>query len=392
MSNESPNNTGQPLSSAQLRKLQIAAWVGAALIAATMAWGFYSRMQAQAALSEQTNRAAITAVTVTTPLQAADGDSLVLPGSVQAFTEAPIYARTSGYLKRWYADIGKPVKSGELLAEVETPEVDAQWLQAKADLATAQANYKLSQITATRWLSLLDSGVVAKQDVDDKVGDAEAKKAEVESARANVTRLEQLEGFKRIVAPFDGIITVRGTDVGALINAGSTSGQELFHIAAIDKLRVYIQVPQQYAAAMQPGMAAELHFTEHPEKTYPAMIVNTARAIDSSTRTLLVELSAENPRNELLPGAYTEVHLKPAARVNTLQLPSNALLFRSEGMLVATVDQNNRVVMKSVQLGRDFGKQVEILSGLEITDRVVLNPSDSLTSGAQVRVVTGQGS
>lgn len=387
MSSESSNHTDHPLSVAELRKLKIAALLSAAVIAATMAWGFYSRMQAQAALREQTDRAAITTVNITTPIQAGDNDSLVLPGSVQAFTEAPIYARTSGYLKRWYVDIGKPVKAGQLLAEVETPEVDAQLRQAKADLATAEANYNLSQTTATRWQSLLASGVVAKQDVDNKVGDAEAKQAEVESARANLARLQQLEDFKRIAAPFDGIITARGTDVGALINAGSSSGQELFHIAAIDKLRVYIQVPQRYATAIQPGMTAELHFAERPDKVYSATVVNTAKAIDAGSRTLLVELSAENAHGELLPGAYTEVHLKPAARVSTLQLPSSALLFRSEGAMVATVDQNDHVVLKPVQLGRDFGRQVEILAGLEPTDRIVLNPLDSLTNGMKVRVV-----
>lgn len=384
------SNNEPTLSAAEMRKLRTTAIVAAVVIAIAMSWGFYVRVQAQTALREQTAQAAIVTVNVTTPQSAGDGDQLILPGNVQAFTAAPIYARTSGYLKRWYVDIGKPVKAGQLLAEVEAPEIDAELRQAKADLDTAQANSDLSQTTAKRWESLLASGVVAKQDVDNRVGDAAAKRAELESARANLLHLQELEGFKRIVAPFDGIITARGTDIGALINAGSTSGQELFHIAAIDKLRVYVQVPQRYATAVQPGMTAELHFAEHPDKTYTATVANSSKAIDAGTRTLLVELSADNSHGELLPGAYAEVHLKSSGRVNTLQVPSNTLMFRSEGTLIAVVDEHDQVVMKPVQIGRDFGKQIEILSGLESNDRVVLNPSDSLVNGAKVRIVKAQ--
>lgn len=380
------------LPAAEWQRLKVAAIVGAVVIAAAIAWGVYTRVQAQAALRAATEHAAAVTVQVVHPTPSGTAGTLVLPGTVQAFTEAPIYARTSGYLKRWYVDIGKQVKAGQLLAEVETPEIDAQLRQAKADLGTAEANYKLAQTTATRWQSLLASGVVAKQDVDNKVGDAEAKQAEVESARANLLRLHELEGFKRIVAPFDGIITARGTDIGALINAGSANGAELFHIAAIHKLRIYIQVPQRYAAAVQPGLTADLHFAEHPGKTYTATVVHSANAIDAATRTLLVELSADNRNGELLPGAYAEVHLQPAAGVNTLQLPANALLFRADGMQAATIDQNNQVVMKTVQIGRDFGKQLEILAGVDANDRVVINPSDSLTDGVTVRIVQAQGS
>ena len=387
MNLDQPTNDDHPLPPVMIHKLKVMGVVTATVIGIIMAWGVYSRTQAQAALKTLADKNAATAVTVTTPTASSGHEDLVLPGNVQAFTEAPIYARTSGYLKRWYADIGKSVKANDLLAEVETPEVDAQLRQARADLATAEANYNLSKTTAARWQSLLSSGVVAKQDVDDKVGDEQAKQAEVESARANVSRLEQLESFKRIIAPFDGVITARGTDVGALINSGSANGQELFHIAAVNKLRVYIQVPQQYATDIQPGLVAQLHFTDRPGKSYAATIVNTAKAIDATSRTLLTELSVDNAHHELLPGAYAEVHLIPHSKVETLEVPGNALLFRADGMLVATVDNNNQVVMKKVQIGRDFGKRVEVLAGLEAADRIILNPSDSLLNGATVRVV-----
>jgi RND family efflux transporter MFP subunit len=371
-----------------VHKLKVFGTTTAVIILSVIAWGIYSRTQAQTSLKSQADANAATVVAVTTPMPSSDHLDLVLPGNVQAYSEAPIYARTSGYLKRWYVDIGKSVRTNELLAEVDTPEVDAQLRQAKADLATAEANYNLSHTTATRWQSLLASGVVAAQDVDNKVGDAQAKQAEVESARANLSRLEQLESFKRIVAPFDGVITARGTDVGALINAGSANGQELFHIAAINKLRVYVQVPQRYAASIQPGMTAKLHFADRPGKEYTASMANTAKAIDAVNRTLLVELSVENSHHELLPGAYAEVHLTPKSKIETLEVPGNALIFRSEGMLIATVNTDNAVAMKKVQLGRDFGKRVEVISGIEANDRIILNPSDSLFDGAKVRVVT----
>lgn len=380
-----------PLSPAMMHKLKVIGITSVVIIASVMAWGFYSRTHAQSLLQLQADRNAAIAVLTTTAATSSSHEDLVLPGNVQAFTEAPIYARTNGYLKRWYVDIGKSVKANTLLAEVDTPEIDAQWRQAKADLATAEANNNLSQTTAARWRSLLASGAVAEQDVDNKVGDAQAKQAEVESARANLSRLEQLESFKRILAPFDGVITARGTDVGALINSGSVNGQELFHIAAINKLRVYIQVPQRYASDIQVGMIAQLRFVDHSNKTYAATIVNTAKAIDAASRTLLTELSVDNTHHELLPGAYAEVHLSPLTKVTTLEVPSNTLLFRSEGMLVATVNADNQVVMKKVQLGRDFGKRVEVLSGLEPTDQIILNPSDSLLDGAKVRIVPGKG-
>lgn len=388
MSSDDSNQTspsGSALSAVERQHLKRIAIVAGVIIALAMAYGMYSRLKAQAALRDVTERATVLTVNVINPELTGDSGDLVLPGTVRAFTDAPIYARTSGYLKRWYVDIGQAVRSGQLLAELETPEVDAQLRQAQADLGTAQANYKLAKATGDRWQSLLATGVVAKQDVEDKVGDADAKQAQVESARANVLRLQELESFKRIVAPFDGIITARGTDVGALITAGSNNGAELFHIAAIKKLRIHVPVPQRYASSIQTGMKATLTVTDRPGKTYQATVTHTANAIDDASHTLLIELAMDNP-GELLPGAYAEVRLNLADKINTLRLPTNALLLRADGLQAATVNEQNQVVMKTVQAGRDFGKSMEIVAGLEAQDRIIINPPDSITDGIKVTI------
>ncbi|HEY4975183.1 MAG TPA: efflux RND transporter periplasmic adaptor subunit, partial [Steroidobacteraceae bacterium] len=314
------------------------------------------------------------------------GDELVLPGDLQAFADAPIYARTSGYVKRWYADIGKHVKAGELLAEIETPEVDAQLRQAKADLATADANNHLSQTTAQRFQDLKKTGLVAQQDVDNAVGDAEAKKAQSESARQNVQRLEQMQSFNRITAPFEGVVTARKIDVGALVTEGSATGQELFHLSATNRLRVYVQVPQAYASWITPGMAASLTTVEHPDQRHAAKVVSTAQSINASTRTLLTELDADNPDGQLLPGAYSMVHLPLPGGLKSWRVPSNALLFRGDGLHLATVGADSKVHLNTVTIGRDYGAIVEILSGVDGQERIILNPPDSILDGATVRV------
>lgn len=311
----------------------------------------------------------------------------MLPGTVRAYTEAPIYARTSGYLKAWYADIGTPVHKGQLLAEIETPEVDQQLAQALADLASARANLALAVSTNERWKRLLTTDSVSKQDADQKAADAAAKKAAADSAAANVARLRELESFKRVVAPFDGVVTARNTDVGALINAGETAGNELFRIADTHKLRIYVEVPEAYASATKPGVPAELHFAEHPGKVYEAKTVRTAGALDPTLRTLQVELQLDNAQRAILPGAYTEVHFKLQADSKALRLPANTLLFRAAGLQVATVDRNDRIKLKSIVMGRDFGSTIEILSGIDAADVVVLNPPDSSVDGEHVRVV-----
>jgi RND family efflux transporter MFP subunit len=367
----------------RLKRLALYVLIAAIAVAA---WGIVSRLHARTALEHSTQAAAVATVIVVSPHHSEAGNELVLPGDVQPYTDAPIYARTSGYVKRWYADIGKQVKAGELLADIETPEVDAQYRQAKADLASAEANNHLAQTTAVRYQELSKTGLVAAQDVDNAQGDADAKTAQVESSRQNLQRLAQLEAFNRITAPFDGVVTARRIDVGALVTQGSTSGQELFHMTATSRLRVYVQVPQAYADLVQPGLSAELSFPERPERRFPAKVVNTARSIDATTRTLLTQLEADNAKGEMLSGSFVQVHLPLPVGLTSWRLPSNTLLFRADGLHIATVDANNRVQLNVVHIGRDFGSEIEILSGVAAEDRVILNPADSLLSGTPVRV------
>jgi RND family efflux transporter MFP subunit len=354
------------------------------LILAT--WGEVHRAIARSSLRQQTAAEATLIVMTVAPTRSASGEELVLPGTVQAFTEAPIYARTNGYLKSWLVDIGSTVKKGQLLAEIDTPEVDQQLAQAIADLATARANEALSNTTNTRWKELLTTESVSKQDADEKAGDAAAKKAITESAAANVSRLRQLESFKRVVAPFDGVITARNTDIGALINAGESAGSELFRLADTHKLRIYVQVPEPYAAAAKPGLEAELKFSEQAGKGYAATTVRTANALDPVLRTLQVELELDNAQRELFPGAYAEVHFKLAGNAKSVRLPANTVLFRAPGPQVATVDAQHRIQLKSIVQGRDFGGTIEVLSGLNADDAVVVNPPDSIIEGVTVRV------
>jgi RND family efflux transporter MFP subunit len=371
----------------RLKRVALYVLLAAIIIAA---WGIFTRVQTRAALKQDAEQTSVPVVIVTMAKHSDVGDELVLPGDVQAFVDAPIYARTSGYLKRWYADIGKHVKAGELLAEIETPEVDAQYRQAKADLATAEANNRLSQTTSQRFQELRKTGLVAQQDVDNAAGDAEAKKAQSESARQNMQRLEQMQAFNRISAPFEGVVTARKIDVGALVTEGSATGQELFHLSATNRLRIYVQVPQAYASWITPGMAASLTTVERPEQRHPAKVVSTAQSIDATTRTLLTQLDADNPNGELLPGAYSMVHLPLPSGLKTWRVPSNALLFRGDGLHVATVDADNKVHLNTVTIGRDYGTIVEILSGVDAQDRIILNPPDSILPGAAVRVRTDQ--
>jgi len=351
-------------------------------------WGEISRVLARSSLAKQSAEAAVPTVITTTPERTALGEELVLPGTVQAYSEAPIYARTSGYLKIWHTDIGTQVTKGQLLGEIEAPEVDQQLSQAQADLATARANESLSSSTNARWKGLLATESVSKQDADEKAGDAAAKKAAADSAAANVARLRELASFKRVLAPFSGVITARNTDIGALINGGQSTGTELFRIADTHKLRIYVQVPESYASATNPGLDAELRFAEQPLKTFTAKTMRTSNALDPTLRTLQVELELDNANHEVFPGAYAEVHFKLAASAESLRLPANTVLFRSAGLQVATVDGQKRVKLKSIVQGRDFGNTIEILSGLEPGEVVILNPPDSLTDGVLVRIAS----
>jgi RND family efflux transporter MFP subunit len=306
---------------------------------------------------------------------------------VQAFRDAPIYARTNGYMKRWYADIGARVKAGQLLAEIDTPEVDQQLHQARADVSTAEANMHLSEITSSRYQGLLKSDSVSQQDADNASGDFAAKKAILQSSQANLRRLEELQSFEKIYAPFDGVITARNTDIGQLINSGSSTGAkgELFHIAAPGKLRVYVNVPEVYSRAAKPGLKADLTLAEFPGRRFEGTLVRTADAIDLASRTLLVEIEVNNPTGELLTGSYAEVHLKLPGSVTTFTIPVNTLLFRSEGLRVAVVS-DGKATLVPVVLGRDFGSDVEVLTGLNGQEQLVVNPPDSIVSGQEVRL------
>ncbi|HWU68523.1 MAG TPA: efflux RND transporter periplasmic adaptor subunit [Stenotrophobium sp.] len=357
-----------------------------AVIAA--AWGIAHRLHAEAALRSAANRQTGISVEITHAIPAGAGDRLTLPGEVKAFADAPIYARTTGYLKSWRVDIGTRVKSGQLLAEIDTPEIDQQLAQAQADLASAEASNQLAQSTAARWQNLLATDSVSKQDADEKAGDALAKAALVKAARANVARLRQLQSFKRILAPFDGIITARNVDIGDLINPGSSSQRELFHIVSAKKLRIYVEVPQSSAPDIRVGMSAQLHFPEHPDQAFPAKVVSTADAIDPVSRTMRVQLQTDNSTGELLPGAYAEVRFQLPVNTTALRLPANTLLFHEQGIQAAIVDGSGHVAIRTLTLGRDFGKTVEVVSGITSDDAVIINPPDTIAPGDAVSIST----
>jgi len=352
--------------------------------------GIASRAAEEKRLQQKTEIDAISTVSVWTAQKAVPTEDISLPGTIQAWHEAIIYARIPGYLKAWNVDIGAQVKGGDVLAEIDAPDLDAQFHQAQADLATAEANNRLAQITAERNIALRKTDSVSQQTTDTAVETAAADQAAVESAKANLDHLQQQEDFKKIIAPFDGTITQRDTDVGALINGGNSSStsatqQEMFHIADTSKLRVYVQVPENDAAAITPDLTAELHFPQHPQEVFTAKLARSADALDPVTRSLQIELEVDNKDGTLLSGGYTDAHLKIPTDAATLTIPVNALLFR-DGEHVAVV-KDNHVSLHPVTIGRDYGKTLEITSGIEVGDQLVLNPPDSLADGQKVRVV-----
>ncbi len=387
MSDQNPQPAAAPVRDAQARRY---AYIIAAVALVLAIWGIVSRLSARNALEHDAAQAALATVLTAQPKRGPGADDLILPGNVQAFFEAPIYARTNGYLKVWHTDIGTQVKKGQLLAEIDTPEVDQQLRQAQADLATAEANYQLARTTNERWKGLLATQSVSQQDADQRAGDAAAKLAARQSANANLARLQETESFKRVVAPFDGVVTQRNTDVGALINAGQNSGSPLFRVADTHRLRIYVSVPQPYASSIHRGQSAGLVFADRPGKRYTATVANTANALEATSRTLQVELQIDNASGELLPGSYGQVYFDVAGDDNTLRIPVNAVLFRTAGLQVATLDRDHRVHMKTITQGRDFGTEVEVLSGVEPGDTLVLNPPDSITDGMQVRIAPPQ--
>ncbi|MEX3923962.1 efflux RND transporter periplasmic adaptor subunit [Paraburkholderia sp. BR10936] len=367
--------------------------LAALIVLGLAAQGIWSRHSAHAALEREAKSASTLTVQVVTPQRSTRALDLVLPGNVQAFLDTPIYARTSGYLRKWYFDIGAHVKAGQLLAEIDAPEVDDQLRAARADLANAEANYALAKTTADRWTQMLQTRSVAKQDTDEKVGDMLAKKATLDSARFNVSRLSQLQSYERVTAPFDGIVTARNVDVGALIDAGNggTSQKELFHLAQADRLRVYANVPQAYAQQIRVQQHAYLTLNEEQGKHFPGIVARTAGAVDAQQRTMLVEVDVDNHSGELLPGAYAQVHFALDGSATPITLPGNAFLFRPDGVKVATVDAQDRVKLVNVTLGTDFGTRVAVAAGLSGDERVIVNPQDAIVDGTPVRIVQPHG-
>ena len=357
---------------------------GALVLGIAIYAGLHDRKGADAALKRSTEEAAVPTVQVVHPTASDATDELVLPGNARAFTDAPIYARASGYLKKLNVDIGSRVTQGQVLAEIETPELDQQLRQARAELANATSTMEMAKTTSERWQALLKREVVSNQETDEKLSDYNSKRAVVESNTANVKRLQDLQAFQKITAPFDGIIVARNTDVGALIDAGGQA-RELLRLATIGKLRVFVSVPQAYAQAARPGTPTSISLEENPGKTYPGTLARTSNALDPTARTMLSEVEMENPNGEVLPGAYVVVRLRVGLATRGMTIPANALLFRSEGLRVAVV-RKGRAELVPVKLGRDYGRTVEVLTGLTPADAVILDPADSLVSGTAVRV------
>jgi RND family efflux transporter MFP subunit len=359
------------------------------VVAVLVITGIVPRLRASRALAAETNALAAPTVLVVLPQQGAPSQEIVLPGNIQAFVDSPIFARTNGYLKRWYFDIGSHVKQGQLLADIESPEIDHELSQAQADLGTAQANAHLSEITANRFSDLIKQDAVSQQDTDNAVNDLAAKNTAVKSAKANVDRLSQLVAFEKVYAPFDGVVTARNTDIGQLIDSGAAGGQarSLFQMAAINRLRVFINVPQIYSQAATPGLTADLTFAEFPGRRFQGKLVRTSRSIDPVSRTLNVEVDVDNANGELFPGAYTEVHLKLKEGVRpTLVVPVSALMFRREGLRIAVAKSDNTAELLPITLGRDFGDTAEVVTGLTGQERVITNPPDSIIDGERLNV------
>jgi RND family efflux transporter MFP subunit len=388
---ETPDEKSAPVDLAK-RGVNRAAVIGgfglAILIAVVTFWGIHARSVFDAALAKETRAAAIPSVDVIHPFLNTASYEVVLPASVQGFIDSPVYARTSGYLLHWYADIGARVKKGELLADIQTPELDQQVQQGQSDLATAQANYQLAQITADRWQKLLLKNAVSKQESDQYSSDLNARRAALSAQEANVRRLQQLQSFEKIYAPFDGVITARNTDIGALIQAGeNTTPQELFHLSSVDRLRVFVPVPEVYQSVLHSVKQVNLSSDAYPKERFTGTIARSSEAIDPLSRTLRVEVDIENPKTLLLPGAYVFVHLPLPATSQAPTIPSNALLFRQEGLRVGVV-RDGRIQLVPISIGHDYGDTVEVTAGLSPEDQVVVNPSDSLVSGTRVEINT----
>jgi RND family efflux transporter MFP subunit len=368
------------------RRFALVGGAFALLAIAVVAYGLGTRQAQNAHLQEVTEAQAAPVVALVTPASVSNSAVLDLPGRLEAYIQAPIYARVPGYLKSWNHDIGAKVKAGDVLAEIDTPDLDQQLAQARADLSVAQANAKLAQIGAERWQSLASTDAVAKQDVDQRTFTWNANVAQVKAAQANVDRLVAEEGFKRLRAPFDGIVTARETDIGALINVGAAGGAQLFVVSETGKLRVYVNVPQNFVPSVPPGTKATIGVPEHPGKSYSGTVEASSQAVNPSTGTTLMQLIVDNAAGEMMPGDYASIHLQMAAAAHVLSVPSSALIFDAKGLSVATVEADNRVLLKPVSIGRDLGAVVELASGVLPSDRVIENPPDGIGNGALVRL------
>jgi RND family efflux transporter MFP subunit len=356
------------------------------LAVAVVAYGVVSRAAENSRLHNLTEAQAVPTVAVVAPSHVENHEGLELPGRLQAYITAPIYARVPGYLKTWKYDIGGKVKAGDVLAEIDTPDLDQQLMQARAALSVSQANAKLAQITAERWQSLAGTDAVAKQDVDTRTFTLNANVAQVKAAQATVDQLVAEEGFKRLIAPFDGIVTARATDIGALINVGAAGGAQLFVLSETSKLRVYVSVPQNYVPSVPPGTVATITVPEHPGKTYSGTVEASAQAVDPTTGTTLMQIIIDNSAGEMMPGDYASIHLQIASAANVFSVPSSALIFDAKGLSIATVGADNRVLLKPVSVERDLGAVVELASGVGPNDRVIQNPPDGIDNGAEVRL------
>jgi RND family efflux transporter MFP subunit len=372
-----------------LHRLRWAAGAFVLVAVVIVAHGMVSRAAQSARLRQLTETQAVPTVAIVAPTDAQDHAGLQLPGRLEAYIRAPIYARVPGYLKSWQHDIGDKVQAGEVLGEIDTPDLDQQLVQARADLSVAKANARLAQISAERWQSLAGTDAVAKQDVDQRTFTLHANIAQVKAAQANLDRLVAEEGFKHLSAPFAGVVTARETDIGALINVGAAGGAELFVVSDTSKLRVYVNVPQNYVPSVPPGTQATIRVPEHPDKTYSGTVEASAQAVNASSGTTLMQLIVDNSAGEMMPGDYASIHLQMAAATRVLRVPSSALIFDAKGLSIATVDAGDRVLIKPVALERDLGAVVEIASGLTPNDRVIENPPDGIGTGASVRVTGG---
>jgi RND family efflux transporter MFP subunit len=376
----SSNDIQTPLHKRPPANLKLKALVALAIAVGVVLWGLGSRMKDKTALENLKQEQAIPTVSAIQPALRQDAQVLTLPGNLQAYYSATVYARVNGYLKHWLVDIGDRVKAGQQLADIETPELDQQLKQSEANLDTALANMKLTEITSARWQNLLKSDSVSQQEADEKSGDFEAKQALVAAARADVERLRALESFKRITAPFDGVVTERKTDIGALINAGHDAGHELFTVADVHKLRLYVNVPQNYANQIHMGMKAKLEVPEHPGQTFSAVLANNSRSVNESSGTVLIQLDVDNADRTLMPGGYGSVNFELPRDVQSVQIPASALKFQKNGLTVATLTTDNRVAYRSIKISRDLGAVVEIATGLSVTDRII-DPRTSWKKG-----------